>query len=78
MKDRTLRQPRGRLFRKYALLFATVVGGLLLASSLIEMYFSYQDYNTTLVGFDWEKAVAAATTIEQLVKEVERHLRWST
>ncbi|HEV8721597.1 MAG TPA: response regulator [Candidatus Binatia bacterium] len=78
MKDRAVSQPRGHLFQKYALLFATVVGGLLLASSLIEIYFSYQENKTTLVRIEREKAVAAATTIEQFVKEIERQLRWST
>ncbi|MBI2181256.1 MAG: GAF domain-containing protein, partial [Deltaproteobacteria bacterium] len=71
-------QPRGRLFRKYAVLFATLVGGVLLASTLIEIYFSYQENKTTLVRIAREKAVAAATTIEQVVKEIERQLRWSS
>ena len=78
MKDQAVSQPRGRLFRKYAVLFATLVGGVLLASSLIEIYFSYQENKTTLVRIEREKAVAAATTIEQFVKEIERQLRWST
>ncbi len=78
MKDQMVSQPRGRLFKKYALLFATVVGGVLLASSLIEIYFSYQENKTTLVRIEREKAVAAAATIEQFVTEIERQLRWST
>ncbi len=78
MKDQAASQPRGRLFRKYAVLFATLVGGVLLASSLIEIYFSYQENKTTLVRLEREKAVAAATTIEQFVKGIERQLRWST
>lgn len=32
--------PRGQLFRKYVVPFVTLVGGALLASSLIEIYFS--------------------------------------
>ncbi|HLA83147.1 MAG TPA: cache domain-containing protein, partial [Thermoleophilia bacterium] len=77
MKGQAVSQPRGRLFQKYAVLFATLVGGVLLASSLIENYFSYQENKTTLVRIAREKAVAAATTIEQVVKEIERQLRWS-
>jgi signal transduction histidine kinase/DNA-binding response OmpR family regulator len=77
MKDQAASRPRGHLFRKYALLFATLVGGVLLASTLIEIYFSYQVNKTTLVRIAREKAVAAATTIEQVVKEIERQLRWS-
>jgi hypothetical protein len=78
MKGQAVSQPRGRLFQKYAVLFATLVGGVLLASTLIEIYFSYQENKTTLVRIAREKAVAAATTIEQVVKEIERQLRWST
>ena len=70
-------QRRGRLFQKYAVLFATLVGGVLLASTLIEIYFSYQENKATLVRIEREKAVAAAATIEQFVKEIERQLRWS-
>ena len=77
MKSQAVSQPRGRLFQKYAVLFATLVGGVLLASTLIEIYFSYQENKTTLVRIEREKAVAAATTIEQFVKEIERQLRWS-
>lgn len=78
MKGQAVSQPRGRLFQKYAVLFATLVGGVLLASTLIEIYFSYQENKTTLVRIEREKAVAAATTIEQFVKEIERQIRWST
>ncbi len=78
MKGQAVSQPRGRLFQKYAVLFATLVGGVLLASTLIEIYFSYQENKTTLVRIAREKAVAGATTIEQVVKEIERQLRWST
>jgi signal transduction histidine kinase/CheY-like chemotaxis protein len=77
MKGQAVSQPRGRLFQKYAVLFATLVGGVLLASTLIEIYFSYQENKTTLVRIEREKAVAAATTIEQFVKEIQRQLRWS-
>ena len=45
----SLRTPRGRLFRKYVLLFVTLVSGALLTSSLIEIYFSYQENKTALV-----------------------------
>jgi len=77
MKGQAASQHQGRLFRKYAVLFATLVGGVLLASTLIEIYFSYQENKTTLVRIEREKAVAAATTIEQFVKEIERQLHWS-
>jgi len=33
--------PRGRLFRKYVIVFAGLVSGALLTSGAIELYFSY-------------------------------------
>ncbi len=72
------RAPRGRLFRKYVLVLLVLVGGVLLVSSLIELYFSYQETKAALVGLEHEKAVAAAARIEQFVKDIERHLRWTT
>ncbi len=73
-----LREPRGRLFRKYVLLFVTLVSGALLASGLIEIYFSYQENKTALVRVQREKAEAAAAKIEQFVKEIERQIGWTT
>ncbi len=40
--------PRGHLFRKY-LLFVSLVSGALLASGLLEIYFSYQENKTALL-----------------------------
>ncbi|MBI2996834.1 MAG: HAMP domain-containing protein, partial [Deltaproteobacteria bacterium] len=66
--------PKGRLFRKYVVLFASLVSGALLASGLIEIYFSYQDHKTALVAVQREKAMAAASRIEQFIKEIERQV----
>jgi two-component system, NtrC family, sensor kinase len=66
--------PKGRLFRKYVILFACLVSGALLASGLIEIYFSYQDHKTALVAVQREKALAAASKIEQFIKEIERQV----
>ena len=60
----SLRKPRGHLFRKYVLLFVTLVSGALLTSGLIEIYFSYQENKTALVSVQREKALAAASKIE--------------
>jgi len=38
-KDPT--RPRSRLFHKYALLFGALVSTVLIASALVEIYFSY-------------------------------------
>ena len=69
---------RGRLFRKYVALFVTLVSGALLASGLIEIYFSYQENKAALVAVQREKATGAASRIEQFVREVERQLGWTT
>ena len=69
---------RGRLFRKYVALFVTLVSGALLASGLIEIYFSYQENKAALVAVQREKATGAASRIEQFVREVERQIGWTT
>ncbi len=73
----SLRKARGRLFRKYVLLFVTLVSGALLTSGLVEIYFSYQENKTALVRVQREKAQAAASRIEQFIKEIERQISWT-
>ncbi len=73
----SLRKPRGHLFRKYVLLFVTLVSGALLTSGLVEIYFSYQENKTALVRVQREKALAAASKIEQFIKEIERQISWT-
>jgi len=74
----SLREPRGRLFWKYVLLFVSLVSGALLASGLLEIYFSYQENKTSLVRVQREKALAAASRIEQFIKEIERQVLWTS
>ncbi len=68
------REPRSRLFRKYAVVFLVLVGGVLLVSTLVHLYFSYQEVKTALVRVEREKAVAAAARIELFVREIERQV----
>jgi signal transduction histidine kinase len=70
------REPRGRLFRKYAVLFVALVSGALLVSGLTEIYFSFGENQDALVAVQREKALGAATRIEQFVKEIERQMGW--
>jgi signal transduction histidine kinase/HAMP domain-containing protein len=70
--------PRGRLFRKYVVLTAGLVSGALLTSGAVEIYFSYQENKAALGRVQREKALAAATRIEQFVREIERQLGWAT
>jgi signal transduction histidine kinase/DNA-binding response OmpR family regulator len=72
------RPARGRLFRKYVVVFLLLVGGVLLASSTVELYFSYQEAKASLVRIEREQALGAAARIEQFVKDIERQVRWTT
>jgi signal transduction histidine kinase len=71
-------KPRGHLFRKYVVLFVTLVSGALVTSGLIEIYFSYQENKAALVGIQREKAFSAASKIEQFIREIERQIGWTT
>jgi signal transduction histidine kinase/HAMP domain-containing protein len=70
--------PRGRLFRKYVVVLLVLVGGVLMASSLVELYFSYRETQRAIVRVERAKAVAAAAGIEQFLKEVEQQVRETT
>ena len=72
------RPARGRLFRKYVVVFLLLVGGVLLVSSAVDLYFSYQETKEALVRIEHEQALAAAARIEQFVKDIERQVRWTT
>jgi signal transduction histidine kinase len=67
---------RGKLFRKYMVLFVILVGGALLTSGLIEIYFSYQENKTALIQIQREKALAASSKIKQFIEEHERKINW--
>jgi len=65
---------RGRLFRKYFLSVLALVCGVLLVSGGISVYFAYQENKSALASLQQEKAVAAASRIEQFVKQIEQQL----
>ena len=69
---------RGGLFRKYAALLVALVGGALIVSSAIEMYYSYGESRQALIAVQREKAQGAAAVIEQFVKEIEGQVDWAT
>jgi len=71
-------QPRGRLFWKYLVFLLVLVGGVLVASSLVELYFSYAEAQRALVEVAREKAQGAATRIERFVVDIERAVRATT
>ena len=68
------RTHRGRLFRKYLVLILTLVTGALLASGGISVYFSYQENKSAIANLQKEKAVAAASRIEQYIRQINQQL----
>ncbi len=71
-------RPRGRLFRKYVVLFASVVSAALLTSGLVELYFSYRENLAALVALQREQAAGAAAKIEAFVRDIERQVGWAS
>ena len=67
--------PRGRLLRKYVVVFVGLVGGVLMASSLVELYFAYQETKGTIVREERATAVATAAKIEEFARDIERRVR---
>jgi HAMP domain-containing protein len=68
---------RGRLFRKYLLLILTLVTSALLVSGAVSVYFSYQEHRAALASLQREKAIAAASRIEQYVNQVQQQLAYA-
>jgi hypothetical protein len=68
---------RGRLFRRYFLLILALVCGALLISGGVGLYFSYQENKLALANLQHEKALAAATRIEQFVLQIEQQLAFA-
>ena len=69
---------RGRLFRKYVVVLLVLVGGVLMASSLVELYFSYRETQRAIVRVERAKAAGAAASIERFLGEVELQVRETT
>jgi signal transduction histidine kinase len=65
----------GRLFRKYVAVLILLVGGMLLLSSIVNLYFSYRETKAALIRLQRQQALAAASRIEQFVKGIERQVR---
>ncbi|NDP42393.1 MAG: GAF domain-containing protein [Aromatoleum sp.] len=68
---------RGRLFRKYLLLILSLVTMALLASGAISVYFSYQENKSALASLQHEKAIAAASRIEQYIGQISQQLAYA-
>jgi signal transduction histidine kinase len=58
-------------------LFASLVSAALLASGLVELYFSYRENLAALVALQREQAAGAAAKIEAFVRDIERQVGWA-
>ncbi len=74
------RQPllRGRLFRKYATLFVTVVCLALFSNGSLDIWFSYQEQRAAFVRLQHAHARAAAAEIGHFFKELADQIGWTT
>jgi signal transduction histidine kinase len=69
---------RRRLVRKYALLFITLVGAVLVVNSSIDFWFSFQESKDALIRVQQEKADAAAGRVEEFIDAIRRQIGWTT
>jgi len=66
---------RGRIVRRYFLVFATLVGGSLLASLLLEMVFRFQETRASLEDTHRQMAEVAALRIVNYVDGIAESVR---
>src|SRR6185503_10351949 len=64
-------------FRKYLLLILTLVTIALLASGAISIYFTYQEAKSSLADLQHEKALGAASRIQEYVHQIERQVAYA-
>ena len=69
---------RGRLFRKYLLLILVLVGGALLTSGIVSIYFGYQENKAAIGALQSEKAVGAASRIQQYIDRITQQLAYAS
>jgi signal transduction histidine kinase len=69
-----MRTRQGRLLRKYAIVFGALVGGTLIAGSLLQLYFSYQQSQAAILQLERVEASRAALRISQFVDGMKAQL----
>ena len=69
---------RSGLFFKYVVVFFAVIRMALITNGMFEVYFSYQEYKSSLIRIQREQAEAAAAKIGQFVHEIEAQVGWTT
>ena len=67
-------RPHRRLIWKYAAVVVTLVAAAIVSVGLTELYFSYQDSKRRCTRVERDKASSAATSIEQLMRDILREL----
>src|SRR5438132_6937439 len=72
--------PKARrgLFRKYVMLFVTVVCGALVTSGLFDVWFSFREQEALLVRIQRGQAESAAAKISQYIQQIVAQLAWTT
>jgi len=69
---------RGRLMRDYFLVSVLLVGGGLVASGAVEIYYSFQESQQNLADVQREVAAGAAIKIERFIHEIHNTLKGAT
>src|SRR5215467_241300 len=69
---------RGRLVRDYFFISVLLIGGGLITSGLVEIYFRYLESREQLAAVQKEVATGAAVKIERFVQEIHNTLKGAT
>jgi signal transduction histidine kinase/CheY-like chemotaxis protein len=69
---------QGSLFKKYAAMFAAVLGLALLVNGLANIWSIWEENRLYLYRLQSEQASAAAGRISQFIKDIEPQLGWTT
>src|SRR5499426_2488588 len=75
---RVLGRRRGRLVRDYFFISVLLIGGGLITSGLVEIYFRYLESREQLAAVQKEVATGAAVKIERFVQEIHNTLKGAT
>jgi signal transduction histidine kinase len=78
LKSFGVRRRRERLLRDYFLISVLLIGGGLITSGLVEIYYRYQESQEQLALLQKEIAAGAAFKIEQFVQEIHNILKGAT
>jgi signal transduction histidine kinase len=71
-------RPRGRLVRDYFFISVLLIGGGLITSGLVEIYYRYEESREQLALVQHEIAAGAAFKIERFVQEIHNTLKGAT